>query len=142
MSNRKHSQVGLRLFVDAAACGLALLSLTACIIIPVDYHARGVRHNVSQDSGSKLQKGVTTKADVFLLLGEPDFVSEDGQRIGYAWTKVKALLIWASYGGGGGEELQRSYILEIKFTNYRVDEAAIIKQWGPQVSPARELSVR
>ena len=125
----------LRITLSAAA----LVALTACIIIPVNYHDVGVRHNVSEKTSAKLQAGITTKRDIFLLLGEPDFVSEDEDRIGYAWTKVKMIILWASYGGGGGEEVKRSYILEISFENDLVRDARIIKDWGPQVVPTHEL---
>lgn len=129
----------LALLLRVAASLAAALALTACIIIPVDYHDRGVRHNVSAKTETELQKGVTTKHDVFLMLGEPDFAAEDGQRIGYAWTKVKLLILWATYGGGGGEEIKRSYILEISFHEQRVSQARIIREWGPVVPPTHEI---
>lgn len=114
---------------------------TGCLIIPVDYHDRGVRHNINTQTRDTLQSGVTTKEEVFLTLGEPDFASEDGQRLGYAWTKVKALIIWASYGGsGGGEEVKRSYVLDVSFdASNRVSEVRLLKEWGSQVTPRQEL---
>lgn len=123
----------------AILSGMVVLGLTGCIIIPVDYYDAGVRRNVSEKTAAKLEAGKTTKREVFLLLGEPDYASDDGQRIGYAWTKVKALIIVASYGGGGSAEVQRSYILEASFINDVLRDTRIIKEWGSQISPAREL---
>lgn len=125
----------LRVFLSSAV----VILFAACIVIPVDYYDVGVRRNVSEKTCAKLQTGKTTRHDVFLLLGEPDYASEDGQRIGYAWTKVKALIIVASYSGAGGAEIQRSYILEVSFANDLVCGARIIKDWGSQVTPAHEL---
>ena len=51
--------------------GFAALA-TGCIIIPVDYHPPGVRHNISSKTQARLEPGLTTKSEVFLLLGEPD----------------------------------------------------------------------
>ena len=73
--------------------------------------------------------------EVFLRLGEPDFAAEDGQRIGYAWTKVKALWFVAGRGSAAGGEIQRSYILEVSFEgSNRVSQVRLIKQWGPLVT--------
>jgi hypothetical protein len=119
--------------------GAVILALSGCIIIPTDYYAVGVRRNVGEKTTAKLETGKTTKRDAFLLLGEPDYASQDGQRIGYAWTKVKALIIVASYGGGGSAEVQRSYILEISFANDLVRSTRVIKDWGSQVPAIREV---
>jgi len=59
--------------------------------------------------------GQTTKEDVFLALGEPDEVSPDGSRLVYRWTKVKAIVIIAMPGGGGGAEIPKKYQLIITF---------------------------
>jgi hypothetical protein len=130
-------------FRRASCFGISFLILsltTGCLIIPVDYHDAGVRHNVNTQTGDSLQPDVTTKEEVFLALGEPDFVSEDGQRLGYAWTKVKAVIIWGSYGGGGGEELKRSYILDVSFgSSNRVSQVRVLKDWGAEVSPSNDL---
>ena len=78
--------------------------------------------------------------DRLLKLGEPDFVSEDGQRFGYAWTKVKGIWIVASYGGGGVGEFTHSDVLMASFDcSNRVSQVRLIKEWGPQVTPTREL---
>jgi hypothetical protein len=71
--------------------------------------------NVSRSTRSRLQAGVSTKEDVLLLLGEPDYCSEDGQTIGYSWTKVGFLLIVGTQGGGGETEIGKNYVLEIAF---------------------------
>jgi len=92
-----------------------LVALAGCVVLPVDYHASGSRMNVNQATESHLQPGVSTKEDVLLLLGEPDFCSEDGQTIGYSWTKVGVLWIVGTRYGGGEGEIGKNYVLEIVF---------------------------
>jgi hypothetical protein len=99
---------------------VGLIILAGCIAIPVNYHAAGSRQNVNQKVQVELQPGITTKEDVFLRLGEPDYYSEDGQVIGYAWTKVGAILMVGGYGSAAAAEIGKSYLFEISFdsSNY------------------------
>jgi outer membrane protein assembly factor BamE (lipoprotein component of BamABCDE complex) len=124
-----------------AAIAAGAMMLAGCLIIPTDYHAAGSRRNLDPKTPATLRPGVTTKEEIFLSLGEPDFVSEDGRRLGYAWTKVKAIYAIAGpYGGGASGEVQRSYVLEASFdASNRVSDVRLLKEWGPSVTPRREL---
>jgi hypothetical protein len=102
---------GFRLFLVVGSLAI----LPGCLLIPVDYHAAGSRHNVDAGVRSKLQPGVTTKEEVLLMLGEPDLVSEDGQHFGYAWSKVKLIVILVAPTGGDAGEWGRNYVLHIAF---------------------------
>lgn len=102
---------GVRLFLVAGSMAI----LSGCLLIPVDYHAAGSRHNVESGIQSKLQSGVTTKEEVLLMLGEPDHVSEDGQHFGYAWSKVKLIVIMVAPYGGDAGEWGRNYVFHIGF---------------------------
>jgi hypothetical protein len=122
---------------------LACVVLTGCLVIPVDYHATGSRHNITMEATNVLCTGVTTREEVLLALGEPDFVSEDGQRFGYLWTKVKAIWAVASYGPGAGGEFTRSYLIETAFDrSNRVSDVRLQQKWGESVTgtPATEGS--
>jgi hypothetical protein len=124
----------------ALALVLGGLGLAGCLVIPVDYHAAGSRHNVNAKTCEGLRPGVTTREEILLTLGEPNFVSEDGQRLGYAWTKVKALWFVGGYGAGAAGEVERSYVLETCFDgSHRVSHVRLLKAWGPAVPPAQEL---
>lgn len=115
--------------------------LTGCLVIPTDYYAPGSRRNLSLSTTNLFVPGTTTKEDVFLALGEPDFASEDGQRLGYSWTKVKAIWVVASYGGGAGGEIDRSYVLETSFdASNRLSQVRLFKEWGSSVTPSREAT--
>ena len=109
-----------------------VMTLSGCLAIPTDYHSKYSRHNISDKTQSLLRPGVTTKEEVLLLLGEPDYVSGDGQRIAYYWTKVK--MLWGAVGGAGysvgAGEIERSYCLDIKFDNdNRVVGVDLTKYW-------------
>ena len=71
-------------------CLLAALAVFwGCAVVPVDYYDDASRRNISHETPSLLRSGITAKEEVFLLLGEPDYVSQDGQQLGYIWGKVK-----------------------------------------------------
>ncbi len=112
--------------------------LAGCIIPVRSYPTAGSRGNVSEEITARLKVGATTKEEVFLLLGEPDFVTEDGRRLGYAWTRVKAWLLLGGYGYGKIEEIVRSYFLRLTFdADDLLAHMEVIKQWGPEVAPKK-----
>jgi len=122
------------------AFGFCCVVLAGCIIIPVDYHATGSRHNVTMGSTNALRIGATTREDILLTLGEPDFVSDDGRRFGYFWTKVKAIWAIASYGGSGaGGEITRSYLIETSFDpSNHVSHLRLVKKWSDSITDMPE----
>src|SRR5262245_50918644 len=77
-------------FLPLGLAGIAAVWLAGCVVIPVNHYETGSRRKVNAKS---LKPGVTTKEELVHRLGEPDFYSEDGQRIAYAWTKVKAIWV-------------------------------------------------
>ncbi len=137
MTPQAHRPPPVRLTLLLIVSGVVWL--TGCLIIPVDYHAAGSRQNINPGTSRSMLPGTTTKDEVFLSLGEPDFVSDDGQRLGYAWTKVKAL--WLVIGGSSSAsgELERSYVLELSFAgDDRLAQVRLLNEWGPSVTPSRE----
>ena len=136
----RHS-AGSQIAAPLLAAVLCCVVLAGCLVIPVDYHATGSRHNITPQSTNTLRIGMTTREDVLLALGEPDFVSEDGRRFGYLWTKVKAIWAVASYGGSGtGGEITRSYLIETSFDpSNRVSDVRLLKEWGDSVVGTPEI---
>lgn len=115
-----------RALVPIALAGV----LTGCLMIPVDYYAKGSRRNVDADVRAQLQPGVTSMEDVLLLLGEPDQVSTDGRHIGYAWHRAKAWVLVGAYYAGGAAQVQKDYLLRISFdADYRVSAVEMEKAW-------------
>ena len=126
---------------------VAVASLAACLPIPVDYYAKGARENVSPKTADKIQRCVSTKEDILLMLGEPDLVSKDERRFGYGWGKTKILWIvpggniglgggWSTSYEGGISESTRSYLLEVSFDeNDLVTEVSLVKKWSSHTLP-------
>jgi len=103
------------------------MGLSGCFI-PLNYYENFSRHSISDKTQSLLRPGVTTKEEVFLLLGEPDIASKDGQSITYIWTKVYGWYLLYFEGRGG--EVKRCYVLEIKFdSDNRVVGVDLKKTW-------------
>lgn len=136
MNPSSYHPSGSRIAALLPAAVLCCIVLTGCLIIPVDYHVTGSRHNITSESTNALCIGTTTREDVLLRLGEPDFVSEDGRRFGYLWTKVKAIWAVASYGGpGAAGEITHSYLIETSFDqSNHVSEVRLLKKWGDSVT--------
>ena len=65
-----------------------------------------------------------------MKLGEPDYVTEDGQRLGFAWTKVKA--IWALIGQSSSlaGEVWHNYFLETSFDPATASQRCITRTGG------------
>jgi outer membrane protein assembly factor BamE (lipoprotein component of BamABCDE complex) len=135
MKPSPHRAAEARLAGIVLAAILACVVLAGCLVVPVDYHATGSRHNITMEATNVLRVGVTTREEVLLTLGEPDFVSEDGQRFGYLWTKVKAIWAVASYGPGAGGEFTRSYLIETSLDrSNRVSDVRLQQKWGESVT--------
>jgi outer membrane protein assembly factor BamE (lipoprotein component of BamABCDE complex) len=119
--------------------GLATVTLLAgCIIVPVDYTQAGSRHNVSEKTAATLQPGESTKEEVLLRLGEPDRVSDNERLLGYAWTKVKALVVFGAYYTGGIAEVPKSSVLKLTFdAQDRLVAATVVSEWGETVAPEK-----
>ncbi len=133
LSSRQAAVFKLAVPMGAVVLGSVLLS--GCIIIPVDYHAAGSRRNITMESTNLVQIGTTTRTELLLTWGEPDFASEDGRRFGYLWTKVKVIWAVASYGGAGaGGECTKSYLIETSFDESdHLSKVTLKGRWGDSV---------
>jgi len=128
--------------------GCANLLLTGCVVIPVNYHLAGSRHNITEETASILQPGSMTKVDVLMLLGEPDYVSDDARRFGYVWKKVRALVVvgGGQFGAGGAMPVVQSHLLQVWFdASDHIFQVGTVKDWGGQllqVPPAIAMTTR
>ena len=76
---------------------------------------------------------MSTKEDVLLQPGEPDFASEDERRLGYGWTEAKVFLIVASPLSGeiGSTKITGTRILEVLFDESNlVTQVRVVRKWG------------
>jgi outer membrane protein assembly factor BamE (lipoprotein component of BamABCDE complex) len=118
-------KVAFALFVAVAA-----LWASGCVVIPTNYHAAGSRQNLSHDEEQKLQVGATTKRDVLLMLGEPEYAAPDGKVLRYDWQKVKAIWAAGAYYSGAMGAVEREYSLELTFDERNVlAKREVLKHW-------------
>ncbi|MHC1698753.1 MAG: outer membrane protein assembly factor BamE [Geobacteraceae bacterium] len=95
------------------------LTLSGCLIIPTDYYTNYSRKNITENPPDKIIPGMTTRAEVLQILGEPDNTSPDEAELWYIAEKVKAWLII----GDKGSEIIRTYLLIIRFNRSGVVES-------------------
>jgi hypothetical protein len=103
-------------------------SLSGCVIIPIprDSSPTDTRQNIAPGIVSPIIPGQTTKEEVFLTLGEPDEVSEDGSRLAYHWFKTKGTIILLAFMFIGGADFDKEYVFNITFNeNNLVMETAV-----------------
>ena len=96
-------------------CGSLMLS--GCLVIPVDQATVGSRDKISEDTIAAFQVGVTTRKDVVLRLGEPDYVTEDERQLQYFWSRI--YMIWAvvgQTGNGAVGDVGKKYTLLVTFS--------------------------
>lgn|SRR5512139_3768985 len=115
---------------------VSAMLLSSCVAIQMNHYDSGSRSNVSTETISKLIPGVTTREEVLLLLGEPDYGYNDDELIlAYEWKKVEGLNLFPGtmlYG--------TNYQLNIKFDGEdRVLEVGLIKVPRPHWTERWEL---
>ena len=124
---------------------MSTVLLTGCIVIPMNRYDSESRFNVSAETLSKLTTGVTTREDVLLMLGEPDYGYNDDELIlVYKWQKIEGFALAAipySQGiFGGGGLFGSNYQLNIKFDEEnRVSDVGLIKLPRPDSTSDWEL---
>lgn len=116
--------------VFAAVLATFVLLASGCVVIPTSYHSGGSRQNLSHDEEKKLTEGTTSKREVLLMLGEPEFASEDGKVLRYDWQKVKAIWIAGGYYSAASGAVEREYSLELTFDERNVlAKKEVLKHW-------------
>jgi len=74
---------------------IGVLLLAGCLPIPVVPHGLGVVPD--KEAFESLRPGVTTRADVLLLLGEPNHRFDDDRFLMYEWTVAYGYVIVGGY---------------------------------------------
>ncbi len=83
-----------------AAALVATLLVAGCIYVPTPQHAHLGGHGlIGDEEAGRIRPGESSREDVLLLLGEPDYRLGDDRLFVYAWTRIGGYLF--SQGGGG-----------------------------------------
>ena len=108
---------------------LICLLTPGCLIVPTVRHSRSDQHRwmITEESIEFIELGSTTRTQVLLKLGEPDYVWDDGARFLYYWKTTDAVFLWAvgyGYSGAAGaEDIGWDWGLYLRF-----DPAGIIQE--------------
>jgi outer membrane protein assembly factor BamE (lipoprotein component of BamABCDE complex) len=83
---------GTRSLFIVAALILSGLALSSCVIVPIPAPIPGVpakqfNRNISEQTMAALIPGKTNRKDILLLLGEPDYASDDERTFVYEAEK-------------------------------------------------------
>lgn len=100
------------------------LLCTGCILIPIPHEEStlAVRPGISHpDHARFIQADVTTRTDVLLQLGEPDFAWDHDRIFLYHWSTTDFAVLWAVGGYGSGNagvyDLPKDHDLLIQFNS-------------------------
>lgn len=119
-----------RCAVFAMVLAMFVVLASGCVVIPTSYHAAGSRENLSHDEDKNLTEGATSKREVLMMLGEPEFASEDGKVLRYDWQKVKAIWVAGGYYAAASGAVEREYSLELTFDERNVlTKKEVLKHW-------------
>ena len=97
---------------------LAIAMLQGCVIIPTlehhtdEYNTRGI---IDEETISFMKPRFTSKEEVLLKLGEPEYVWNNGLKFVYHWKVTRGFLIYGAGYTGGINSLGKDYILLIHF---------------------------
>jgi hypothetical protein len=85
---------------------LSLIVSGGCVAVPIphpEYRVVQSRRWIKPQDTAGIRAGVTTRADVMCLLGEPDFWwGADDRVLAYQWTTSNLGVAWAAGGGYQG----------------------------------------
>ncbi len=80
---------------------ILLFSLTVSCVLPIPLKI-GTRGKITKPALEFLEEGVTSREQVLLHLGEPDFVGEHERIFVWEWVGAWDLFLAGAAGGGGG----------------------------------------
>lgn len=102
-----------------------------CVVIPtLEHYSHGfdTRGSIDENILQFIRADTTTKEEILLKLGEPEFTWQDERKFLYHWTMVRGYIAWAIGGGYTGSvgihQIPRDYLLLVEF-----DENNIIKRY-------------
>jgi len=93
-----------------------------CCIMPIP-----IRHTVGEHAEidtSFIIRGITTKEDIFLRLGDVMYVSQEEKLMTYQWTICTGYLFLFLFHGGRIDSYETYYLVEIEF-----DDNDVVKEF-------------
>lgn len=124
----------MNVFAGQICAVLLSTTLTGCIVVPLsEKPSLDRRQNITDEVPAFIVAGVTTKADVLLMLGEPDGASANELQFTYTKgirTGGVAIVMCAPGGCGGGSSATMAYDrLTIQFD----DKNVVTSSWHERI---------
>ena len=135
LRNRTGSVEGL----GATLVLLAAMFLNSCIAIPHPSFQIEGRESIDEELTAFVVPGLTTRRDILMKLGEPDFATPDGRRILYYWKKTRWSVTVAFYRSGS---YTNDLIVDrgcLVFTFDSAGRAATMTREDPSMERLKEL---
>ena len=119
--------------------GLALLT-SGCLIIPTNEHDSGnARRNITKNTPSSFQPGVSTREDLLLVLGEPDAATSDESKFAYRAEKIVGYwIVFSNTSADGGPILRQRFLLVDFDPNGHLKSCEVSQRFWPR-SPEKLL---
>ncbi len=99
------------------ALAAALITcVTGCLVIPTpEFNTGRARANINRQPPKQLEPGRATRAEVMMVLGEPDAVTPDESKLAYRSEKVCGLWCVGGYGSATGGTITKDRYLVVEF---------------------------
>jgi hypothetical protein len=129
-SSRKKLKLRRLLERSCLVIGIPLFMLLqgGCVAVPVPIPETEMlegRRSITKEELERLVPGETTRLDLLLEYGEPDYASDDESVLAYEWQVGRAVVLWAVYeGGAGADTIMKTYLVRLKF-----DEEGFLEDW-------------
>lgn len=126
MNSPSPNRLGRAAF-GALLLGMLLVATPGCLVVPIPTNrlAEHSRRDITPEAMDALVVGQTSREEVLLNLGEPDYWSVDSHQYRYHWERIKWDILWIIAGGysaeGGDIPVNKNHNLVLNF-----DAAGII----------------
>jgi hypothetical protein len=82
-------------------CSILLLILSGCMVLPLP-ESEMDRCNISKGTPDQFRPGLTTRREMILVLGEPDYVTIDERKLVYSPVQLIGFWMIFHYAGASG----------------------------------------
>jgi len=119
-----------------------IVCVYSCIVIPTpSFDSGDARANIKKETPLQFNVGKTTRADVILMLGEPDAVSSDELMLVYRSEKIRGIFFigGAGYTGTGGVITKDLYLVAEFDSHGLLQKLKTSSQWLSSADPTEML---
>ncbi|MBN2514111.1 MAG: hypothetical protein JXB18_14325 [Sedimentisphaerales bacterium] len=119
-----------------------IVCVSSCIVIPTpSFDSGNARDNIKKETPFQFDLGKTTRADIILVLGEPDAVSPDELMLVYRSEKIRGIYFvgGAGYTGAAGAIMKDLYLVAEFDAHGLLQRLKTSSQWLSSADPNEML---